>query len=207
MGPILYLAVSTPGPALPASSQFWMGTPAFLNFSFPATVLRIADPPSQGGVMPLDWRNGNDPRQLHLPTGRALLGACSGAVTFAFCLGLITLTCRNRDPDPVAIFGALITSVLAASPIAWYHYQLLQLPAVAWLGSRLARRHKAGLLVILTGTACGLTWAHRLDVVVTCTPWLILIRGVVVVALDFVLLLLLLREIRVSKPLASVSAS
>lgn len=192
--PVGLIGAVTPGPVAPQSGSFWMGTPAVLNFSLPATVLRLADPPAQGGAVPPDWENGNDPRQLRLPRNRALLSVASGALTLALCLGLIAAVSRHRTPRAAALLGALITSALAGCPIAWYHYQILQLPGIAWLGAEAARSRRTGTLLILSATAFGLTWAHRLDLLVQSTPRVILIRGAAVVLLDLVLLGLFLRE-------------
>ncbi len=195
--PLGLIAVATPGPVAPQSGSFWMGTPAFLNLSLPATVLRLADPPADDGAMPPDWKNGNDPRQLHLPRERAALSAASGAVTLALCLGLIAAASRHREPPAPALIGAIITSALAGCPIVWYHYQILQFPGIVWLASKAIRSRRFGTLLVLTATALGLTWAHRLDVLIQCTPWVILVRGAAVVLLDLVLLVLFLRQIRV----------
>ncbi len=40
--------------------------PALLNFSFPATALRLVTWPGEDGALPRSWLVGNDPRALEL---------------------------------------------------------------------------------------------------------------------------------------------
>jgi len=55
--------------------------------------------------------------------------------------------------------AAAVSLALAASPISWYHYQLLQLPGLALLARRWADR--PARLLGLAALAAGLTWTHR----------------------------------------------
>lgn len=162
------LVFTLPAPHLPQAAGYWMGTPALLSFSLPAVALRLADPPAGRGALPRNWLRGNDPRALELPPGRQALAVGVAALTLA--LGGLTLGRRwrgRRKEAPAAerqnlllAATALVALALAASPIAWYHYQLLQLPGVALLASRWRRR--AGALAGLALLAAGLTWTHAL---------------------------------------------
>ncbi|NOZ96089.1 MAG: DUF2029 domain-containing protein [Acidobacteria bacterium] len=193
VGPMGLIAVMTNGSPWPHSGSYWMGSPAVLNFSLPATVLRIADPPRSDGAVPAAWTYGDDPRRLHLSVRDAMLSVTAAVFTMATGLGILFAVTRRYNPSAAALTGALVPLALAASPIAWYHYQLLQLPGIAWIGARSARRRKIATLGPLILTTIGLTWAHRFDFFLDTTARMVLIRGASVVALDFVLFFLFLR--------------
>jgi hypothetical protein len=54
--------------------------------------------------------------------------------------------------------AAAVSLALLASPISWYHYQLLQLPGLALLARRWASRPVR--LLGLAALAAGLTWTQ-----------------------------------------------
>ena len=165
-----------PAPRLPTTAGFWRGTPALLNFSLPAVALRLADPARPGQPLPADWVHGNDPEALALPAGRAALSVAVAVLTLAIGLWLLVRAAPPglRGEDLPLAAAALIALALAASPIAWYHYQLLQLPGLALLAGRAlgacavetrgrlacAALRLGGLGLLLVG----LTWTHRLGI-------------------------------------------
>ncbi len=126
------------GAKAPVSGDYWMGTPALLSWSIPSTVLRILDPP-HGGKLPFNWEYGNVAANLHLPLAMHLasVGAC--AVTLA--VGVVMLGKLTSKQLPLALVG-LLSLGLAAAPVCWTHYQVMQYPGLALLASRaIERRH------------------------------------------------------------------
>jgi len=161
------VALLLPPPHTPPRAGYWMGTPALLNASVPAIVLRLLDPPAAGRPLPRHWVVGNDPGQTALPPASAAAGVAAAAAVLA--AGALLLRRRlgaaglTSDDEPVAL-AALVALALLAAPISWYHYQLLNLPGIALLASRRLRGRRlaalAGLAAILVATG----WAHVLFV-------------------------------------------
>ncbi|HSS52958.1 MAG TPA: glycosyltransferase family 87 protein [Thermoanaerobaculia bacterium] len=152
--------LALPPPHSPARADYWIGTPALLNFSLPAVALRLADPPAPGQILPSSWRNGNDPLAFKLPARQGALSA--GLAGLLLALGGAVLLWAERGAsgeEGLAAMAAAVSLALLASPISWYHYQLLQLPGLALLARRWARSRPARLpgLAML---AAGLTWTH-----------------------------------------------
>lgn len=165
--PFLWL----PAPHSPARADYWLGTPALLNFSLPAVALRLADPPTPGQEMPLSWRNGNDPLAFKLPAKQAVLSAGLSGILLAVggCVLLWAARPALRSGEGVypmmAAMAAATSLALLASPISWYHYQLLQLPGLALLARRWADRPASQpwwvtRLLGLAALAAGLTWTQ-----------------------------------------------
>ncbi len=160
--------LALPPPHSPARADYWAGNPALLNFSLPAVALRLADPPVRGQLLPLSWRNGNDPLTFKLPARLAARSAGLAALLLALGAGVLLWATRGADSGgggaelpAMAAMAAMISLALLASPISWYHYQLLQLPGLALLARRWAARgpwtmRLAGLAVL----AAGLTWTQ-----------------------------------------------
>jgi hypothetical protein len=153
------------GPDTPTSRGYWAGTPAPLNDSLPAAVLRwTLYRPSSAGPLPEAWTLGNQPGAFELDrAGAGLSLAVAGAALLG---GLALLLAGRRNPSaeasPWAIAAGLSLAILA-SPISWYHYQLLQIPGVTLLlasstGSR--ARTVARWVAALTLLAA-MTSAHR----------------------------------------------
>ncbi len=96
--PWLVLALATAPPHLPASGDYWMGTPAPLNLSLPAAALRGTYPPRKMGEdpIPADWLVGNNPAELHLTPWRRRLSAW--VAFLALAAGLAALAWRAGDP-------------------------------------------------------------------------------------------------------------
>lgn len=138
--PWVILAGSMTGPALPAKSSYWMGTPALLNWSIPAVMLRALDA-SQCRCIPASWIYGNTAGGVNLPRGYAIVSVSVSAILLAACACILAKVCRGMLSEaqmPWAL-AALTTLSLAASPICWTHYQLLQYPGLAFAGSSFAR--------------------------------------------------------------------
>jgi hypothetical protein len=157
-----------PPPRLPQTAGYWRGTPALFNVSLPAVALRLADPPRDRGELPPDWVHGNDPKALSLPPRRAALAVAVAVATLTVGLALLL----RLAPPEVSAEGSLlalagiVALALAASPVAWYHYQLLELPGLALLALRALRRgvvvSRACRLAGLALLGAGLTWTHQL---------------------------------------------
>ncbi len=205
-----------PPPHSPARADYWAGTPALLNFSLPAVALRLADPPTPGQILPLSWRNGNDPLAFKLPARQAALSAGLAALVLASGgLWLLRTGRRNGGGGEVPALAALpamaaaVSLALLASPICWYHYQLLQLPGLALLARRWAARPASrpwwlGRLAGLAALAAGLTWTQvagvgryvdRFGWTAGASAWLWLVSSLVP-ALALVHFMLQVREMR-----------
>jgi hypothetical protein len=123
------------GPVSPIRAQYWMGTPAILSWSAPSAVLRAMDPPQRGAKLPHDWEFGNAPESTELPCGRRLVSVGVAAGILLAGVSALAMACRGRlGADQVPWAAAAVLSLgLAASPICWTHYQVLQYPGLAWL--------------------------------------------------------------------------
>jgi hypothetical protein len=132
------------GPPLAVQSDFLMGTPAVLNWSLPAVALRIADPPISPARVPETWERSTGPQGPHLPRRQRWLSAGIGAGVLLAGLAALVLVCRGRLSAAQAPWAsaALISLSVAASPIAWSHYQILQYPGLALLLCHAVRRRK-----------------------------------------------------------------
>ena len=136
-GPIAWLAATERQPALPASSGYWAGTPAPLNASLPATVLRALDPPAPGEPLPLTWTSGDSTAAL-LPAPWKRRVAVGVGTLFVLVAGgaLLAPFLRGGAAAPSVLAVAALASVaVVASPIGWYHYQLAHFPAIALLAA------------------------------------------------------------------------
>jgi hypothetical protein len=144
------------GPRSPARADRWMGTPSILSWSLPSSVLRALDPAVKGRSLPPGWEAGDILGNLRIPEHDQLQASLVGAVVF--CAGAILLIALNARPSVDRIpFGmaALISLSLAAAPICWPHYQLMQYPGLAILLCELFRRKAwtALSLAVLGGLA------------------------------------------------------
>jgi Glycosyltransferase family 87 len=182
--PQLLLMALTPPPWGPLNSKYWMGTPAPLNVSVPATALRLTYGP-EDGPLPKDWEVGNH-TALRLPDWRwAVSAATAGVVLVA---GLL-LVARFADPgNRISLLASLVALALLASPIAWYHYQMMQFPGLAWLTADAFRRRAWPRLAGVTALEITLTRSEVRDLLVG-QPMLL---GVVLVLVGMVLFGMLL---------------
>ncbi|HEX7186080.1 MAG TPA: glycosyltransferase 87 family protein [Thermoanaerobaculia bacterium] len=191
--PLILIAVFLPPPHLPHGTGYWMGTPASLNVSLPALALRLSYPLS--GPVPEDWIVGNEVARLHLDAGRKALSVGVSLATLA--LGLVALGWRARQDRWDGRFGlaALTALAILASPISWYHYQLLQFPGLALLAVSYLRRRALLPMAGLAILAAGLTSRTVRDFLLRGgDAGSVLLYGAVIAGLGVVLFILLLKE-------------
>jgi hypothetical protein len=204
--PWAFVAGLLPAPHAPLHASYWMGTPAPLNDSIPAVVLRLLEPPARGRPLPDNWVVGNDPGRLQLPASHAVAGVASGTVALVVGILLIGRCVRRqapgRDDEPV-VSAALVALALASAPIAWYHYQLLNFPGIAILVARWMGRRRFAALALLACMVVAGTWASsfllapyvaRYGWTAANPAWLWFATSVTLVA-DLALFAALLREL------------
>jgi hypothetical protein len=123
------------GPMKPANTDYLFGTPCVLSWSIPSVALRVLEPPGDDGKLPNDWVNGWDLPRLRLTSEQKLLSLSVALAIMAAGIAVLLFKTHGRlSPDQVPFAGtALIALALAASPIAWWHYQVMQYPGVALL--------------------------------------------------------------------------
>jgi hypothetical protein len=123
------------GPIKPANADYLFGTPCVLSWSIPSVALRVLERPGADGRLPNDWVTGWDLPRLHLSATQKLVSLSAAFATLAAGLALLLFKTRGRlGSEQIPIAGAaLIALALAASPIAWWHYQAMQYPGVALL--------------------------------------------------------------------------
>jgi len=141
------------GPSTPARADYLAGTPSVVSWSLPSVALRIYEPFYVDEPMPHDWITGNGLQDLNLSSEQRTLSLGVALITLtAGCL-ILGIRIRGRlDSWQVPLAGAaMISLALAASPVCWTHYQVMQYPGVALLLAHAARRKLWGLLA--TGTA------------------------------------------------------
>lgn len=166
--PWALLAIATAPPHLPLARGYWLGTPALLNFSAPAAVLRATYDWRSGSPPPADWEAGVSAswvlardRQL-VSAGVSLLVLAAGLAALGWRLSRLrsrrSRTAAGGEPTLGRdIACALVALAIVAAPISWYHYQLLQLPAfVLALGGAL-RTRRWGVAVALAAVVLTLT--------------------------------------------------
>lgn len=130
--PLGLIAALLPPPHLPTRSDYWMGTPAFLNTSLPALALRATEPGLRmDAPPPSDWIAGNSSETYRLPPERRRLSVAVSLGTLVLGLAAIAL----RRPGRLPLLAALTALATLASPLSWYHYQIFQLPALALLAA------------------------------------------------------------------------
>jgi len=132
------------GPASPVRAGYLMGSPALTNWSLPAIALRVADPPVSPARVPVNWEFGNFTERLDLPRGQRWLSSGIGAGVLLAGLAALLAVCRGRLSAAQAPWAsaALISLSVAASPIAWSHYQILQYPGLALLLCHAVKQRK-----------------------------------------------------------------
>jgi hypothetical protein len=149
--PAALIAHWNPALASPIRADYWMGTPAILSWSAPSVVLRALDPPGRGRPLPQDWEFGNSPASTHLPPGRRAISVAVAAAILLAGMGALAIGCGGQlgaDQAPFAA-AALLSLGVAASPISWTHYQILQYPGLALLLCSALRR-RAWILAAAT---------------------------------------------------------
>jgi len=160
LAPIALLRMTTPPPYGPTTAGFWMGSPAPLNQSLPALALRLADPPRAGQALPHRWLAGVSASALKLPPSHAALSVTVALLLLVGGAAGVAAALRRHHGDQSTDQRALLalaSLAILASPVSWYHYQLVQLLPLsavfvwawnrrAWLGAGSA----ALLLLVLT---------------------------------------------------------
>jgi len=146
--PWSFVACCLSGPKTPAGTDTWTGTPAILSWSLPSVVLRMVDSPPRGGPLPDDWEYGNDLPNLHLPASRRWLSIGVSLLTLVVGMSVLAAASKGGLSDAQIPFAmaALISLSLAASPVCWTHYQILQYPGMALLLGHAWRSRRWGLL-------------------------------------------------------------
>ena len=195
VGCVVILVALRPPPFLPQGDGSWAGSPAFLNFSLPATALRLADPPSDWRELPQSWLAGNRLEDVELPLPSVALSLATAVLALGGGLFLIHRLVRPETPR-MAVLAALVALALAAAPVSWYHYRLFHLPGLAWLTLVLMSRRDHRGLVLLAAMVFVITWSHLAwlaPVGVAVEPWFVLARGFLVPVLELVLVVWYLR--------------
>jgi hypothetical protein len=122
------------GAKAPVNGDFWMGTPDLFSWSIPSMVLRVLDP-IRDGVLPHNWQFGHNPATLWIAPALRWTSAVSALLTLGVGILALAVVCRGKltgEQAPWAMAGLLSLS-LAAAPVCWNHYQVLQYPAIAML--------------------------------------------------------------------------
>jgi alpha-1,2-mannosyltransferase len=151
--PWAFVACCLSGPMAPVHKDYLAGTPSVLSWSLPSVALRIYEPFRFGNPMPLDWITGNGLQSLELSSGQRFLSLGVALITLAAGCLILAIRVRGRLAAwqvPLAS-AAIVALALAASPVCWTHYQIMQYPGVALLLGYAARRRIWWLLG--TGTA------------------------------------------------------
>ncbi len=110
-------------------------------------VLRILDPPTSGAdSLPRDWEGGNDLPHLRLPATRRFIsiGVACATMLGGFAVVAFLLQGPLSTAQLPFVMAALISLSLAAAPVAWTHYQVMQYPGVALLLCHTWRRGPMG---------------------------------------------------------------
>lgn len=134
--PWSYTACCLDGPKAPAGTDTWTGTPATLSWSLPSVVLRILDPPTAGAAhLPRDWETGNDLPDLRLPANSRWISIDVALATLLGGIAILAFATNGALSDAQLPFAmAALTSLsLAAAPVGWTHYQVMQYPGIALL--------------------------------------------------------------------------
>jgi hypothetical protein len=142
------VACCSSGPRAPAALDYLSGTPSPLSWSLPSLALRVYEPFRSGQPTPHDWITGHTLQELHLPPEERWLSLAVAFVTLvAGCIILAKrLRARLEYRQTALASAALISLSLAASPVCWTHYQVMQYPGVALLLGYAARRRLWWLL-------------------------------------------------------------
>jgi hypothetical protein len=136
------------GPKAPAHRDYLAGTPAVLNWSLPAVALRIYEPPRPHGPLPNTWIAGNTLEALQLSRRQRFLSASVALAALAAGFAILAAAVRGRLSSaqmPMAC-AATVALTLAAAPVCWTHYQVMQYPGVALLLGYAARNRRRRLL-------------------------------------------------------------
>lgn len=157
--PWLAIAAFFRGARAPVSATFWMGTPSMWSWSVPSVVLRFLIPITRGAPLPNDWQFGNVAADLHLGTRLEWISVATACAVVTIGIVALAALCRGRlnaAQIPWAMAG-LVALSLAAAPVCWTHYQLMQYPGVAMLLT-VAIRRRFWLLALATAFCFALVY-------------------------------------------------
>jgi hypothetical protein len=158
--PVLVIALVFDGHTVPPRAGYWQGTPAFLNGSLPALVLRVLDPATAGEPLPPNWVKGNNTEGLDLAPHHARISVAVAMVSFLAGLHVVAAMRNPRRglSEDGALGATLLALALVVAPLSWPHYQVLQLPGTALLGLALYRRRRRSELALLALGFLVLNW-------------------------------------------------
>jgi hypothetical protein len=147
------------GPAKPESTAYLAGTPCVLSWSLPSVAVRFADWPGQTGKLPEDWTFGYDLPKLRMTTVQSGVSLGVGAIVLlGGLIALWSMPARKaawQAESRLHEGSALLCLAVAASPISWWHYPVLEYPAVAILLTGAVRARRASLFAAtLIAGAC-----------------------------------------------------
>jgi hypothetical protein len=105
--------------------------------------------------MPHDWITGNTLQELSLSTEERRLSLAVAFITLVAGCIILAIRVRARlEYRQTALASAALTALaLAASPVGWTHYQLMQYPGVALFLGYAARRRLWWLLAVAAACA------------------------------------------------------
>jgi hypothetical protein len=153
--PWVFVVCCLDGPKAPSHKDYLAGTPSVISWSLPSVALRIYEPFHSGKPMPLDWIIGNGLQTLHLSSGQRLVSLSVALITLTLGCGILAFRVRGRlsaEQVPLAS-AAIVALALAASPVCWTHYQIMEYPGVALFLTYAARRRLWWLLGMATASA------------------------------------------------------
>jgi hypothetical protein len=130
------------------------------------------------------------------------------ATLAAGLLGTAWAWFRGRRDAPEAripLLASLVALALLASPIAWYHYQMMQLPGLAWLTADAFRRRTWSRLAGVTALEFALTRSEFRDLLAGRPAGQAMLPGIALALLGVILFGLLLAEVR--RPTAPAPSS
>ncbi len=155
VAPWVFVVCCLAGPDAPAHKDYLAGTPSVISWSLPSVALRVYEPFHFGKPMPIDWIIGNGLQTLHLSSGQRLVSLGVALITLTVGCVILAFRVRGRlaaEQVPLAS-AAMLALALAASPVCWTHYQIMEYPGVALLLTYAARRRLWWLLGIATASA------------------------------------------------------
>jgi alpha-1,2-mannosyltransferase len=149
------VACCSSGPRAPARLDYLSGTPSVLSWSLPSVALRVYKPFRSGKPMPHDWITGNTLQELSLSPEEGRLSLVVALITLAVGCVILAMRVGGRlEYGQTALASAaMIALALAASPISWTHYQVMQYPGVALFLGYAARRRLWRLFGAVTACA------------------------------------------------------
>ncbi len=132
--PWLVLVLGFSGPKRPLRAHYWMGTPDLFSWSVPSVILRLFDPIVEGAArIPANWEHGHTAALVELAPLLRWISAAVGVLTLVIGIAVVLWVFKGRlsyGQYPWVLAG-LVSLSLAAAPVCWTHYQVLQYPGIA----------------------------------------------------------------------------